>query len=165
MSAVRICLRCQTADRYKSGHCKQCLADAKIAKRAQGRLPIAEISRRAVLAAMPGTYKTAMEESGLGASAVQKHLRRMHESGQLHIRRWVRPQGQGLPAPFYALGAGLDAPRPSRLDGKDSVLRQEVVRAKRRDVRGMVFRPAPDQMVPRALMGQRERFPLAGVWA
>lgn len=86
----------------------------------------------------PMRHAQMVKLTGYTLSAVSGWTKRMHEAGEIYIGGWHRGVAQGSRStPVWALGPGVDAPRPMR-----STTRPQTMRGPRVDMfAGLMARP------------------------
>lgn len=70
-------------------------------------------NRSAVFGTLPATPRDIREQTGLGVTTIWRWLKDLHQSGEIHIERWVRGDTPGPWLPVYAPGEGRDARKPT----------------------------------------------------
>lgn len=63
----------------------------------------------------PITYQDHAEMFGIKLNAAHNRISRMWDKKLIHIVKWERNLGGGLPMPYYALGCLPDAPKPKAI--------------------------------------------------
>lgn len=85
----------------------------------------------AITAVLPATKGQIRERTGLNHTTIIRVVTTMHQSGEMHISRWVPHPVHGPSMAVFALGPGIDA-----VDNLPRLTRKEIVRRYEARIKG-----------------------------